>query len=249
MTCAECGHGIWHRIGRGKRRTYVCGNVRHATGACDAKPFDAELVERAVLDHLRDIFIDFDAWLEGVTEHRSHQRADLEEALDAIGSERRKLDRREQRVRRDYRRATSDTASRVLIEEVEQVEREREQLDAEELAVKEALDGTSREAAADALLDFWNELSAAIRERVCESGSVRDANEALRERFAAIFVRSPEGGPPRLDFVLREREPGAPLVSTMLWAVDPDNPDHEGIIEGWQHPSAEAGSPSPLTLV
>jgi hypothetical protein len=52
-----------------------------------------------------------------------------------------------------------------------------------------------------------------------------------------------------LDFVLREREPGAPLVSTMLWAVDPANPEHEGIIEGWQHPSAEAGTPSPFTKV
>jgi hypothetical protein len=102
------------------------------------------------------------------------------------------------------------------------------------------------------MLDFWNDLSAAIRERVvsnANAGAIREANEALRERFAAIFVSSPDGGPPRLDFVLRDREPGSPLVATMLWATDPKNPDHEGIIEGWQHPAGEAGSPSPLTFV
>lgn len=37
---------------------------------------------------------------------------------------------------------------------------------------------------------------------------VREANHVLRDRFAAIVVRSPKDGPPRLDFVLKDRPLG-----------------------------------------
>ena len=45
-------------------------------------------------------------------------------------------------------------------------------------------------------LDFWNDLSRSVREEVIGAGSVREANAALRELFAAVFVASPEGGCP-----------------------------------------------------
>ena len=51
--------------------------------------------------------------------------------------------------------------------------------------------------------------------------SVREANTALRERFAAIFAET-AGETVRLDFVLKEREPGSPLVSSRLWADPPE---------------------------
>lgn len=57
LRCADCGGGIWHRKGSGGRRRYVCGNVRHATGACDAASFDAVQVENAVLEHLGIIYL------------------------------------------------------------------------------------------------------------------------------------------------------------------------------------------------
>ncbi len=98
------------------------------------------------------------------------------------------------------------------------------------------------------MLDFWNDLSRSVREEILNADSVREANTALQERLAAIYVRSPKGGRPRLDFVLREREPGAPLVSARLVAVDPDNPDHEGLVEGWLFAPAQKQT-DPLTLV
>lgn len=70
---------------------------------------------------------------------------------------------------------------------------------------------------------------AADPEFVVQAQSVQDANAVLRERFAAIFVDSRPGGGARLDFVLSEREPGAPLVSSRLWA-DAEVPDDGSLL-------------------
>ena len=75
---------------------------------------------------------------------------------------------------------------------------------------------------ADVVLGWWTEFSAGIRGEIVGAQSVKDANEAIRKRFAAIFVRSPKGGCPRLDFVLRERPPGSPLVASRMWIDDED---------------------------
>ena len=57
------------------------------------------------------------------------------------------------------------------------------------------------------------------------------------------------GAPPRLDFILRDREPGALHVSASVWAVDPDDPGHQGIIPAWQHWAPEQAHTVPSTLV
>jgi hypothetical protein len=95
--------------------------------------------------------------------------------------------------------------------------------------------------AADELLDYWTELSIAVRGEVVNAESVREANTALRERFAAIYVTSPREGSPRLDFILKEREPGAPLVSSRRWADDPaDLPDDGMLVQFIQEDLDEA---------
>jgi hypothetical protein len=65
-------------------------------------------------------------------------------------------------------------------------------------------------------------LGAAIRGELVGAASVREANAALTEPFAGILVRSRRGHSPRLGFVLAERPPGAPLVSSRLWADQPE---------------------------
>lgn len=93
--------------------------------------------------------------------------------------------------------------------------------------------------------EFWNQLSSAIRERVVNAESVKEANTALRERFAAIYVTSCPGGTPRLDFVLRDREPGAPVVSSRLWA---DDPDEERSDDDWLVDFVGESAPSSRSL-
>lgn len=239
MFCAHCGHRIWHR--KGGRRRYVCGNVRHATGICSAAPFDAQLTEEAVLNHLMDLFLDFDAWLEGVTQHRLSQREAYERTLAGIDSDRQGLTRDERLVRKDYvkhLRAGNERATEFTLGELSRIADDMQRVDEEAAQAEAALAEHDRQDAADDMLDFWNQLSAAVRDEIVNAESVREANGALRERFAAIYVSSPPGGPPRLDFILRDREPGAPLVSSALWTVDPEDPNHAGLLEGWQAPGA-----------
>lgn len=245
MFCAHCGHGIWHR--KGSRRRYVCGHVRHATGECDAAPFDAETVERAVLDHLSNVFIDFDSWLEGVVAHRRSQREGRERELAAIQQRREQLDSDLRLVKDDYMkqlRIGNNAAGQIAAERVAQIEEEKQQLLAAEGEIRAALSEQERVSATDDMLDFWNELSDAVRRQVVNADSVKEANTALRERFAAIFVRSRPDGTPRLDFVLRDREPGAPLVSTNLW-IDGDEPADEWLVNAI-HKTEQT---DPLTLV
>lgn len=216
LFCGYCGHGIWHRRRR-KSRCYQCGNGRHNTGLCDAGSFDARVTEEAVRRHLRGLFVDFDRWFGEVTQERAEEREQYEQALAGIRDERKHLDRRERRVRQDYRSAEDGDAARILLKEVRAAERDREHLDCEEREVEEALGDHDRMQAADEMLDWWNDLHAAIQKDVLGAPSVEDANRALRTKFAAIFVTFDPDGDPYLDFVLRDREPGAPLVAASLW--------------------------------
>jgi hypothetical protein len=65
---------------------------------------------------------------------------------------------------------------------------------------------------ADEMLDWWSEFSAGIREGVVGADSVREANEALRERFAAILAHSRRDGTVRLEFHLRTTPPVGSLA-------------------------------------
>lgn len=226
MRCAHCGKGIWQRKQESGKRDYLCGNVRQKNGACDACSFDAPTVERAVLDHLGGLFVDLGAWIERITAHRADERGVLEREAAEYMREREALEKDEALVRADYMkqlRAENEAAASIAATELERIGDERSGLDAKladvEARIAEWDDGDS----ADEVLDWWTEFSAAIREDVIGAESVAEANTALKDRLAAIFVRT-EGNVPRLDFVLRERPPGAPLVSSSLW-VDENPPD------------------------
>lgn len=131
MFCAHCGGGIWHRKS-GSRRYCVCGQVRHATGACDARRFDARRPEEAVAAHLGSIFVDFTAELEDLTRQRAAQRDGLVRELAALYGQRADLSRAEELVRGDYLRqlrAGKDAAAHVAAGELERIASERQELE------------------------------------------------------------------------------------------------------------------------
>ncbi|HYQ79728.1 MAG TPA: recombinase family protein [Solirubrobacterales bacterium] len=227
MRCAHCGRGIWQRKHDSGRRDYLCGSVRQKTGSCVAAPFDAPTVERAVLAHLDGLFVDLGGWIDRLSAEREDGRRAVESEAAALMREREALGKDEALVRGDYLRqlrAGNDGAAAVAAAEVERIERERAELDASLADVDARLGEWDGADDSDSVLDWWTAFSEAIREDVVGARTVAEANAALKERFAAIFVRSPEGGSPRLDFVLAERAPGAPLVSSRLWA-DAEVPD------------------------
>jgi DNA invertase Pin-like site-specific DNA recombinase len=228
MRCAHCGKGVWERKHtEGPWRHYMCAEVRRATGACDSVAFDARTVERAVLDHLDGLFVDLGGWIERLNRDRAEGRRSAEAEAAGMMREREALERDEALVRADYvkrLRAGNEAAAGIAASEVGRIEAERQRLDAALADADARLAEWDGAGGADDVLDWWTEFSDAIRRDVVGAETVAEANAALRERFAAIFVHSPEGGSPRLDFVLARRPPGAPLVSSRLWA-DAEAPD------------------------
>ncbi len=221
MRCAHCGHGVWHRK-VGGARTYCCGAVRHATGACtEAVPFDAALVEEAVVKHLDSLFVDLGSWIERLTEQRAGQRDAVVRELTLLNDQRSQLAKGAERMRDRYRKqvlAGNDGEAGIAASEVQRIEAEREELDREAADLDSRLAEWDGDRPADEVLDWWSEFSDAVRGGIVDAPTVQEANRAMRDRFAAVFVRSPEGGTPRLDFILKDKPPGAPLVTSHLWA-------------------------------
>ncbi len=226
MRCAHCGKGIWQRKQESGKRDYMCGNVRQKNGTCDAHAFDAPTAEQAVLDHLDGLFVDLGAWIERVTTDRADERSILERQAADLMKQRDGLEQDEGLVRADYMkqlRAGNESAADLATAELERIASERSALDSALSDLEARIAEWDGGDTSDEILDWWTEFSAAIRENVIGAESVAEANAALKDRFAAIFVRS-DSEVPRLDFVLRERPPRAPLVSSSLW-VDGDPPD------------------------
>ena len=220
MRCAHCGRGIWQRK-NGKRRRYVCGNVRQAMGLCTAAQFDAQLVEEAVVEHLDSLFVDLGSWIERMSAERNDQRDGIVRTLTVLNDQRAKLAKAEGTVRDVFRKQAvegNDKAAEIAATEVARIESERADLDAQAADLDAQLGEWDGASPTDEALDWWNDLGQAIRGEVVNAKTVKEANEALRERFAAIFVTSQKGGTPRLDFVLKDQPPGAPLVTSRLWA-------------------------------
>jgi DNA invertase Pin-like site-specific DNA recombinase len=163
LVCAHCGGGIWHRK-NGAQRHYVCGNVRHATGACDARRFDARFAEEAVAEHLSTIFVDFASWLDNLTRERALQRDGLVRESAALHVRLAALQNDEQLVRKDYLRqlrAEKTAAADVAASELERIGKEHE-AGAEALADLDArLAEWDEEPDANGALDWWNDFSAA----------------------------------------------------------------------------------------
>jgi DNA invertase Pin-like site-specific DNA recombinase len=255
MRCAHCGQGIWERRHPdGPWRSYSCRSHRLGLDPCGAVSFKAAPVEQAVLDHLDGLFVDLGGWIEGLAADREEgQRAAEREAADLMG-EREGAERKIAALEADYVERTGEgdrAAAGVAARQVARLEAERDGLAASLAGVQARLAEWDGGADADSILDWWTDFSAAIRGEVLDAPTVAEANAALRERFAAIFVRSPEGGSPRLDFVLADRPPGAPLVSSRLWA-DNEVPDDGSVLVDFisnQDQEGQAGDIEPLTLV
>jgi DNA invertase Pin-like site-specific DNA recombinase len=233
MRCAHCGRGIWHRPYESGRRDYLCGNVRQLSGICDAAPIDAATLERAVVDHLGGLFVDLGEWIERMTEQRADERQILEREAARLMKQAQGLEGDEGLVRADYMkqlRAGNEAAAGIAATEIARIEGERAELDGKLADVEARIAEWDGGDSTDQVLDWWTEFSRAVRGEIVNSESIADANAAFKERFAAIFVHSPADGSPRLDFVLKERPPGMPLVSSRLWVDDPDALPEDGTL-------------------
>lgn len=186
-----------------KRRTYVCENVKGCTGVCDQPPMDAQAIDRDTIAHLDGFFLDFDGWLQTVTKQQASERESIRGSITAHERSLEKCRLRETKLRERYLAAIEiDDPGEVEREALQAITTERDQVIERLTSLREALVEASQEDPADALLDFWNDLSLAVRGRV-NCGSMAEVNAGLRETFDR-FVLNVEADGIRVSPYLRE---------------------------------------------
>jgi DNA invertase Pin-like site-specific DNA recombinase len=200
--CARCGEGMRATTSSHRRkdgtsaRHYVCRSYHESMGVCDQPRIDAEVVDRLVVSGLNGFFVDFDAWLASVTQVRDEQRAGLERAAAADRERLATLRRRERKL---YARwlaaidADDDARERLTLEALEDVAEECGRLQERVSTSESALEELEQPTPVDALLDFYNGLSEAVRGRLhrTELGSV---NAGLRELFEGFELNTTAEG-------------------------------------------------------
>lgn len=197
--CGACGSTMFATTSTYKRkdgtrsRSYVCANVRIATGQCNAPRVDGEALDRAVIAHLDGFFLDFDRWLADVTERRRGERKRVEVALEGERADLTTVDRRRGLVRADYVRqldAGQEGPARVASEALDDLDLERRRVERRVSRLDGRLAELPDEAPVDLLLDFYNDLSAAVRGTGGGPVNLADVNERLRVTFEAFWLDS-----------------------------------------------------------
>jgi site-specific DNA recombinase len=191
--CERCGEPMYAMTSAYRRkrdgakgRAYLCKNVHVGTGLCDAPRIDAEVVDLAVISHLDTLFIDFDGWIAELDQASTQRRAEVGVALEAELAKLDHLERRAQRIERDYLRQVdegneraADFASRMLDRtsaERSKVEHAIQQLKAHLYELNEP--------ATDAMLDVYSKLRDTVQ------GAARDPSDGLgtlNDRLRTIF--------------------------------------------------------------
>ncbi len=192
--CDRCGEGMYsftrpYTLKDGTQpRYYVCRNVhngaiRNGLAICDQPMIDAARIDAAILAHLDRLFIDFEAWLESLTDAANGHRAAVEAQRDAAIADVTKLGALEDKLRQRYldaissgtnERAAEDALNHVLADRDAAAERVR--------SLQETLAAVPAEPPTDAMLDVYNSLAQAIR-----AGDRSDNLADLNERLRAVF--------------------------------------------------------------
>jgi site-specific DNA recombinase len=201
--CGQCGQRMYaitspyKRKDGTRRRTYKCGNAQFATGMCTAAPIDAEPVDRAVISNLDRYLGDYDAWRTQIETAQHAERASLSRGVEAARKDLTDLQTRVEKIEADYERQVArdehQNAEAILPiltrrrGDVELAQRRAQ-------AAADALDSVPTEPSADALLDFYNRLSAAVRGRMDGARTLEQVNAALRDLFGRFVLRNTPAG-------------------------------------------------------
>jgi hypothetical protein len=188
--CGRCGHSLYSRPYAAGRH-YICGNVRQATGICDAPRIPAKYLERGVVEHLSNFFLDVEAWIAEKAQERGKVREDAERALAAERRELSGLARRVELVNSDYMKhleAGNGDLAETALRTATTLEAKR---DRQGEAIRErerALQDWPQESDADAALDFWNELQEFAAGRLREAESAAELRSALADLLHGVWI-------------------------------------------------------------
>jgi hypothetical protein len=174
-----------------RHRKYVCRHVRDGTGLCDAPAIDAELIDTHVVNELHRYLGDFETWreqlLSGYANERERIRQEVEAARADLAEQEARVDRTDGYIELAETESEAKAAMRAAANAEAERQRRRLRVDAAETALAEVPD----EAPADAMLDFYNELSAAVRGRLEGASTIARVNDALRDIFKRFVLTPP----------------------------------------------------------
>jgi hypothetical protein len=215
--CAWCDEPLYTRsLAAG--RHYVCAAVRDARGTCDAPKIPAELVERAVIEHLHGFIGDVEAWVAEKAREADSVRARFIEGVDAQRTMLRKLEVRAERAREQYERlldAGDDLAADALREAVRINADAENARDAIEQAEQRLADWPTAPQV-DAALDFYTRLRDAIAGHIDAASTVAEMNAALRTVLERAKLGIGTSGQLHGQFWLRDTGAGLPYRLGLL---------------------------------
>lgn len=166
---------------------YKCRERHFNTGACDAKPVDAELVDAAVLEALPRLLPDFDQWVGEIEDRHAAERQRLLDQVERAQEERDRLAGNLAKSRRRYA-AVSDEDHDAVLGALRLAEDDLSDAETRLQATEDALASVPEDVGHNRLLDFATSLREAIAGRVEVSGSVEQTNGALVELFASFTI-------------------------------------------------------------
>jgi hypothetical protein len=196
-TCGRCFEvmrpvtSTYRRKDGSRHRKYVCRHVRDGTGLCDAPAIDAELIDTHVVNELHRYLGDFETWRDQLLSGYANERERIQREVDAARAD---LDEQEARARRAdgfIALAEDESEAKAAMRAAANAEEERERRGLRLAAAERALEEVPNEAPADAMLDFYNELSAAVRGRLAGANTIARVNDALRDMFMAFILEPP----------------------------------------------------------
>ena len=198
--CGQCHERLYavtssYRRKDGSRaRSYVCHNQHFKTGVCDAKPIDAEYVDRVVLAGLDTLLVDFDGWRTQIEDRHAGERTRLADEVAKAQRDHNAQATKTEKVEAKWSEyvAADDSKADTVLSMVEQQRLALTQAQARLTAAQDALATIPTEAPTDAMLDFANALQEAVRGRLDETNSLGEVNAALRDLFEAFVLREVE---------------------------------------------------------
>jgi DNA invertase Pin-like site-specific DNA recombinase len=219
--CGRCGERMYAKASPYRRkngtqaRRYVCANVHHQTGLCDAPPIDADLADLMIGDHLHHLILDFEQFRVAALSDARQRTASLERQIEGALGELDEIELREGKMEADYeRRVVQDNmvAADLAARRIESLRYRRETTHRDLAHLREQLANVSSESADDAALDAYNErrpdferIRDALQGTESDGGFVEKANEELRAVFKAFRLDSWLDAHITVDPIYRER--------------------------------------------
>lgn len=212
-----CGEPLYtRRFAAG--RHYVCAAVREARGTCRAPKIPAEVVERAVIDHLHGFIGDIEAWIGERRREADRDRDDFARAVEQQRQHVRKLEVRAERARETYEQLLdqNDAAAPDALREASRIAKDAEAAqDALQVACRR-LEEWPTVPDVDAALDIYIRLRDAITGRIDDAKTVGDMNAAFRTVLERADLGVQISGRLHGQFWLRDTGSGLPYRLGLL---------------------------------